>query len=120
MATFKRKNVDKILAGLKTQTRRTHVHEWKIGHVYGLRDRWFDKPKGHILITRKYRQRLGNISPEEISKEGFQTMEEFRSHWENEIMRQPDSWHPDEIVIAYEFRVVSKPRNWNLVSLNLI
>ncbi|MDI6851969.1 MAG: hypothetical protein QMD82_08585 [bacterium] len=82
MAIFKRKHIAKIIAGVKTQTRRIHKHEWEIGRVYGIRDAWHSKPQAHIKITRKFKQRLGDISPEDIKKEGFNSLEEFRRAWE--------------------------------------
>lgn len=104
MALFKRKHIKKIFEGRKTQTRRIHKHTWKVGKVYGIRDRWFRKPQGYILITRKFRQRLGDISLEDIKKEGYNSLREFRRAWE-EIH---GSWDPEQVVIVYEFKVVSK------------
>jgi len=105
LSSFSARYVDKILAGLKTQTRRTHKHEWKIGHVYPLRDNWYAPPKGYILITRKFRERLGNISPLDIRKEGCESLEEYKQIWE-EAQKRP--WNPDEIVIVYEFKVTRR------------
>jgi hypothetical protein len=42
MALFKRKHVELIMQGRKTQTRRIHSHEWKLGRVYGVRDKFND------------------------------------------------------------------------------
>ena len=55
MALFKRKHVELILQGRKTQTRRIHSHEWKLSRVYGVRDRLFGKPVAHIMVVRKFR-----------------------------------------------------------------
>jgi hypothetical protein len=106
MALFKRKHVELILQGRKTQTRRVHSHEWKLGRVYGVRDRLFGKPVAHILIIRKFRQRLGDISAEDVRKEGYGSMQEFQRVWE-EVHGQ-GSWEPNLIVMVYEFKVVSK------------
>lgn len=81
MALFKRKHLLKIVAGEKTQTRRTHVREWKVGKTYGLRDRWFTAPQGHITITRKFRQRLGEISEADVRAEGYSNLAEFQKAW---------------------------------------
>jgi hypothetical protein len=109
MAIFTRKHLQKILEGQKTQTRRTHKYGWQVGRVYGLRDRWFQKAENHILITRKFRQKLGAISIEDVQKEGYRTLEEFKRAW-IEINR---SWDPDKVIIVYEFRLVSRPqRGW--------
>lgn len=89
-----------------TQTRRIHRHELRVGRCYAIRDRWFDKPKGHILITRKFKQRLGDISLADVQKEGYSNLEEFKQIWA-EIT---GSWSPEQIVTAYEFqRVIVTP-----------
>ncbi|MCJ7425043.1 ASCH domain-containing protein [Candidatus Bathyarchaeota archaeon] len=108
MAIFKRKHLTKILAGQKTQTRRIHrpiSQGWQIGKTYGIRDRWFTKPQTHITILRKFRQRLGDITQEDVQKEGYTSMEEFRKVWA-EIYGQ---WNPDQIVTVYEFKKVDEP-----------
>jgi hypothetical protein len=50
------------------------------------------------LITKEFKQRLGDISLEDIKKEGLGPMEEFKEEWENDY----GVWTPDLIVIAYE------------------
>jgi hypothetical protein len=104
MATFKKRNLDLVLAGKKTQTRRTHRQEWKIGHVYSVRASYFEKAEAWILITRKFKQRLGDISQEDVEKEGFSTPAEFREEWR----KINGSWEPDRVVIVYEFKLVEK------------
>jgi hypothetical protein len=99
MAIFRRHHLRKVLAKEKTQTRRCHQHTWKIGKTYAIRDRWFSKPQGHITVTRKFRQRLGDITLEDIKKEGFSTLEEFQKAWteihgqidENEVLQYTNS-----------------------------
>jgi hypothetical protein len=104
MAIFKRKHLQKILEGSKTQTRRTHKHTWKIGRVYSIRDRWFSKPQAHIKILRKFKQRLGDISMEDVKKEGYESLAEFQKIWEE--INGPGSWDPNLIVTAYEFKLI--------------
>jgi hypothetical protein len=104
MALFKRKHIHKIRQGQKTQTRRTHKHTWKLGKTYAIRDRWFGKPEGHIKITRKFKQKLGDISCEDVKKEGFNSLEEFRKAW----IEMYGSWYPEQIVTVYEFKFVEK------------
>ena len=101
MAIFKRNHLRKVLAQEKTQTRRTHKYTWIIGKTYAIRDRWFSKPQGHITVTRKFRQRLGDISPEDVQKEGFSSLEEFKQEW----TALHGSWNPEQIVTAYEFKL---------------
>ena len=105
MALFKRRHIHKIREGQKTQTRRTHKRTWKVGRTYAIRDRWFGKPQGHIHITRRFEQKLGEISPEDVKKEGYNSLEEFRRAWEE--INGKGSWNPEQIVTAYEFELVS-------------
>lgn len=104
MAVFKKRNLELVLAGHKTQTRRTHRQEWKIGHVYSARASWFKKAEAWILITRKLRQKLGDISDEDVKKEGFSTLAEFKEEWR----KINGSWEPNTLVIVYEFKLCSK------------
>jgi len=103
MTIFKRRHLRKVLSGDKTQTRRSHKYTWTIGKTYCIRDRWFSKPQGHITVTRKFRQRLGNISSEDVRKEGYSSLEEFKQAWEETY--GPESWNPDLVVIVYEFKL---------------
>lgn len=36
---------------------------------------------GHILISRKFRQRLDDVSQEDIREEGYNSLEEFKKSW---------------------------------------
>jgi len=105
MAIFKRRNLKKVLTGSKVQTRRTHRRTWKIGRTYSIRDRWFSKPQGHIIITRKFKQRLGDISLVDIKKEGFSSLEEFKQAW----IEIYGNWNLDKIVTVYEFKLKPFP-----------
>ena len=102
---FKKWHIELILAGRKTQTRRLpdKSANYHVGRVYGIRDRWFSKPEAHILITRKFRQRLGDISLEDVGKEGYSSLEEFQRAWEE--VHGPGSWRPNLIVTVYEFKL---------------
>ena len=104
MTLFKRDLLVLILSGRKTQTHRTHSYEWRVGRCYAIRDRWFDKSKGHIIITRKFKQQLGDISQADVKKEGYDSLEEFKQIWKD----INGSWNPEQIVTAYEFKLYSK------------
>ncbi|MEM2105002.1 MAG: ASCH domain-containing protein [Candidatus Bathyarchaeia archaeon] len=103
MVLFKRPLLSLILQGRKTQTRRIHKYELTVGRTYGIRSTWFEKPKAHIRITRKFRQRLGDITETEIRKEGFDSLENFKQAWK----AIHGDWNPEQTVIAYEFELVS-------------
>jgi len=109
LAIFKRRHLRKVLDGTKTQTRRTHRYTLQIGKTYAIRDRWFSKAQGHIIITRKFRQRLGDINPEDVKKEGFSSLQEFQEEWEE--CYGPGSWNPKTVVIAYEYKLKEDPKN---------
>ena len=101
---FKRHHIKKILEGRKTQTRRTSQRKYKVGRYYAIRDRLFGKPQGHIIITRTFQQKLGEISPEDVKKEGYNSLEEFRKAW----IEINGTWGPEQIVTVYEFKFVEK------------
>jgi hypothetical protein len=52
------------------------------------------------LITRRFRQRLGDITHEEAKKEGYHSVEEFGKAWEQIYGR--GSWNPNKVVTVYE------------------
>lgn len=108
MTLFKRDLLAFILSGRKTQTRRIHSHEWKLGRVYGVRDKLFGKPVAHIMVIRKFRQRLGDISLEDVRKEGYSSLQEFQRAWA-EVHGQ-GSWNPDLIVAVYEFKLKERQK----------
>jgi hypothetical protein len=113
---FKKKHIEMVLAGRKTQTRRLpgKSASYSVRRVYAIRDRWFSKAHGYILITRKFTQKLGEISLEDIRKEGYNNLEEFRKAWEE--IHGPKSWQPNLTVTVYEFKPLHKRR----ASTNLI
>ena len=102
---FKRTLLQKILRGEKTQTRRRGSRLYKVGHVYKVQRSRYSRGDIKILITRRYRQRLGDITSEEIHKEGYSTLEEFKQAW----IDINGYWNPEEIVTVYEFRLLPEP-----------
>jgi len=100
---FKKYYIKLILAGRKTQTRRIHKHKLKVGKTYAVKTRWFGKPLFRVVITRRFQQKLGEISLEDVKKEGYSSLEEFRRAW----MRIYGSWNPEQLVTVYEFKPVS-------------
>ena len=104
MALFKKDLIALILSDQKTQTRRIHKHGWEVGRIYKIKKCYYDKGQGAILITRKFKQRLGDISEEDAIKEGFATLEEFKKRW----IEINHSWEPAQLITAYEFRLCTK------------
>ena len=98
---FQPENIQKILEGKKTQTRRLGKYQLKVGRVYGIKDRWFAKATAYVRITRRFKQRLGDISTEDLQKEGYRNIWEFQAAW----IRMHKHWNPDAIVTVYEFKL---------------
>lgn len=49
-------------------------------------------------------QKLGEISSEDVKKEGYNSLEEFRKAW----IEINDKWDPKQIVTVYEFEYAEK------------
>jgi len=81
-------------------------NQLQVGKVYPIRCRYFERAKVKILIIRKFKQWLGDISLEDVRKEGFETLEEFQACW----TRIHGMWDPNLIVIVYEFKLVMPER----------
>jgi hypothetical protein len=75
---FKKEHIEKILKGEKTQTRRTGKHQLKVDRRYRIQRSWYKWTDIEILITRRFKQKLGDITPEQAEKEGGYSVEEFR------------------------------------------
>ena len=104
MPIFKPKHLNLILQGTKTQTRRISRYRLKIGKAYAVRSKMLEPAQAKIVITRAWRQQLRNLTPEDIRKEGFNNFTEFRQAW----IEIYGTWNPDQIVTAYEFRLLTK------------
>jgi len=104
MPIFKRKHLNLILKGTKTQTRRISRYRLKIGKAYAVRSKMLEPAQARIVITRAWRQQLRNLTPEEVRKEGFNSFTEFREAWIDIY----GNWNPDQIVAAYEFRLLTQ------------
>lgn len=100
---FTEEHIEAVIAGEKTQTRR----QWetppvKPGNSYRATTDLFtpreDAP-AYIVVEAVYRERLGDITPEDADAEGGYTVDEFREEW-REINGE---WNPDEEVWVVEF-----------------
>lgn len=96
---FKEYHIEKILRGKKTMTRLLHKRPCRVGRRYRIQRSWYKWTDIQILITRRFRQRLGDISPQGIRKEGYSTLEGFKEAW----IEINGRWDPDMVVWAYEF-----------------
>lgn len=72
MLLFKPYFQEAIWRGLKTQTRRNHKKQrCKVGSLQQCRTTLFGKPFAIIRVKRVWRERLADITPDEVRAEGF-------------------------------------------------
>jgi hypothetical protein len=100
---FKRPLLLLILAGRKTQTRRISRRQLQQNRIYPILDNYREGAKAYVRIIRKFQQRLADISPSDIKKEGFNTLEEFKAAW----ISLYGAWQPETTVTVYEFELVN-------------
>jgi hypothetical protein len=104
---YRKDSREKILAGKKTQTRRRQPKRMlKVGKIYRIKEDWYTWTHSQIRITRRFKQRLGDITQKEIQKEGYDKLEDFKEAWE-EIN---GNWDPNEVVVVYEFKFVKEKK----------
>ena len=99
---FKRQFINKIRSGAKTQTRRLKQPRLKIGKKYSLRENYRTTLPDKIFITDIYQQYLGDITLEEVKREGFTTKTEFVNIW-TEIYGEYD---PEMFIWVVEFQYI--------------
>ena len=97
---FKRQFISKIREGTKTQTRRLKQPKLRIGKAYFLRSSYRSVLPEKIQVTDIFQQFLGEITMEDIQKEGFHTEDEFIEIW-REIY---GSYKADELIWVVEFQ----------------
>ena len=69
---FKPEHVQPILEGRKTQTRRLGQKRWNIGSIHQCKTRLFGvDPFARVEILEVRREKLGDISEEDIRAEGY-------------------------------------------------
>jgi len=104
---YRKDSREKILIGKKTQTRRRQPRRMlRVGKIYRMKKDWYTWTHSQLRITRRFRQRLGDITHEEVKKEGYESLEDFKQAWE-EIN---GNWDPDEVVTVYEFKLVKEKK----------
>ena len=101
---FKPQHVKLILEGKKTQTRRISKPRVKVGGIYEAKTRLFSKEYFALIkITGLREEKLGDISDEDVKKEGYNSLEEFIEVWKSIY----GSWEPERVVWVLEFEVVN-------------
>ena len=92
-----------ILSGRKTQTRRV----WKkprarVGAVHKAKTALFSRDNFALIrIIGLRRERLGDITLEDVRREGYDTLEEFKAVW----VRVNKSWDPELEVYVVSFEL---------------
>ncbi|MHA1834988.1 MAG: ASCH domain-containing protein [Candidatus Baldrarchaeia archaeon] len=104
---FKRTLLGKILSGEKTQTRRPVTKKrgrqvYSVGQKVGVRN-GFKPYVAYIIIKRRYKARLGDITEQDAKKEGFNSVEEFKQFW----IEIYGKWDPNQLVWVYEFELAN-------------
>ena len=88
----------KVLSGEKTQTRRKRRPNVKIGGEYRLR-KGYSWLQTRITVTGLWRQRLGDVTPDDVRREGFETLDELMEAWAGIY----EDWDPDQEVWVVDF-----------------
>jgi hypothetical protein len=100
---FKKALLEKILAGEKTETRRSckrkpGVQVYDVGQVVGIRG-GYTKYSAYIRITAKRREKLDDITEDGTKREGCTSVEDFKATW----IRVAGKWTPGLLVWVYNF-----------------
>jgi len=103
---FKPEHVDLILTGRKTQTRRIWKKpRAKAGSVHKAKTVLFSKEYFALIrITDIRKDRLGDISLEDVRREGYETLEAFKEEW----IRINGAWDPELEVYVVSFELTAK------------
>ncbi len=104
MLLFKKEFIIPIIRGEKWQTRRLKKPRVRVGGVYACRvNRYRGEPFAFVKIKDIRRQRLSEITDDEVKAEGMRSREEFLEIFRNIYGISP---HDDPIVWVIEFELV--------------
>jgi len=102
--SFKRRYINLIVLGEKTATRRMKRPWLREGGLYPIRV-GFHNLGEYIRVKKIYRQRLGELTEEDLAKEGMNSLEEFKEEWRR-IYR---FWDDGFMAWVIEFEYVGRP-----------
>ncbi len=112
MILFKEESKEKILSGLKWQTRklwdRPRAKEGSEHLIYLRPPMTGEKPFARILIKRVWRQRLGDMTAEEARAEGYPTIKAFLEQFQKINSRKVKGNLRETVVYCVEFQLVEK------------
>jgi hypothetical protein len=100
---FKPEHVEPILSGRITQIRKNWGKPMaKVGSIHKAKTALFSKENfASIRITGLRKERLGDISHEDIYKEGYDDLESFKAAWK----RSAGVWDPNIMVYVVNFEL---------------
>jgi len=99
---WKRPYVTMILEGRKTATRRRARPMVRVGRAYRIRVGFYEFLPRRILVESMRRQRLGEMTEADATREGVQNLSAFRDEWEAIY----GGWDPSEEVWVVEFSLL--------------
>jgi len=100
---FSQEHIDMILEGTKSQTRRKS-NKYEIGKSYSIQP-GRGKPGivgARIKITKKRREKLGDISLSDVHKEGYDSIDDFIKV----VRRINGEWNPKQEMYVFDFETV--------------
>lgn len=100
---FRLGHIIKILRGEKIQRRRLGNGLYQVSCIYPIQQDWTHTTGVEIFITRRYFQGLGDISSQEIGKEDYGSLVEFKRAW----IFINGFWNPALAVTVYEFKLLN-------------
>jgi hypothetical protein len=100
---FKPEHRPMILEGRKTATRRSwKTPRVKVGGIYKAKLQMLSKEYfTRIKVTKLYQQKLGNMTLEDVKKEGYDTHAAFKEIW----IKINGSWDPELRPYVIEFEL---------------
>ena len=106
MFLFQKNHITQIMLGTKTQTRRNHK-KWRanVGAIHQVRTELFGKPHCHIRITRRWLQRLCDISVADARAEGGYKPKEYIDGLIEMLRGTIDRYY---VLKVYEFELVKE------------
>lgn len=120
---FTPENVQKILAGEKTETRRIvkagetlfgsevytgkHLQKWGVGNTYALQPGRGKQAVGRIRIMGLRREALQAMTDADARAEGVADVAEFRALWDSINKRKGHTWEDNPMVWVIRFEVMA-------------
>jgi hypothetical protein len=103
---FKHEHVSLILSGRKTQTRRIWERpRAKVGAVHTAKTMLYSRDYFALIrITVVRKERLGDISLEDVRREGYESLEAFKEEW----IRINRVWDPELEVYVVSFELAGE------------